>query len=601
MDSLRGHPIPSGALSWLRLCVVAALALAALAAIAPSQASACNRVAAPGGSDGAAGTAAAPYATFGKLAHWLAPGQTGCLRAGTYRENVEVNANGAPGAPITIQSYPGERTTYLGRLTTDRTSSYLTFRTWSSTGRPRRATEARSSQAPPSRGEHRVIGNEVTNWHTAICFAVGNESFGRAPRVVIKRNRIHDCGQLPPTNRQHGIYLHSPCCAQVTDNWVYDNADTGIQMFPDADGNHIARNVVYGNGDNISFGGDTKDGVCASSNNNLVERNVLAHPKVKENVGSWSGCGKPGTGNVLRENCIWPATFEGTKGHSLMNNFHVDPQFVNAAAKDFRIVPGTPCAALVSEPGVAHTGAGSAKKRGKRALTLRSNRRSVRVGRRILLSGRVQRHHPARPCAGRDPGARPRWLERRAQGAHRVQPALPPRGASARPPRRAAGACQGPAFAARERPAPAGPAGGRRPLENPARAGAPVSLVPGAPWGAVAVRGTELLAADAVLPEHLSRGHKGPLGHRVVGLVWILCARDRPRDAVREPPVAEIQLELRKLADPPAVQHRAQQPVVGDVVVEHPRDDVDEHSRVPRCPALQDGSGSRRGGASCWS
>ena len=42
-----------------------------------------------------------------KLAHSLAPGQTGCLRGGTYRENVEVNANGAPGAPITIQSYPG--------------------------------------------------------------------------------------------------------------------------------------------------------------------------------------------------------------------------------------------------------------------------------------------------------------------------------------------------------------------------------------------------------------------------------------------------------------------------------------------------------------
>jgi hypothetical protein len=232
------------------------------------------------------------------------------------------------------------------------------------------------------------IGNEVTNRHTAICFAVGNESFGRAPRVVIRRNRIHDCGQLPPTNHQHGIYLHSPCCAQVTDNWVYDNADTGIQMFPDADGNHIARNVVYGNGDNLSFGGDSKDGACASSDDNIVERNVMAHPRVKENVGSWSGCGRHGTGNVLRENCIWPATFEGTEGYSLVNNLYVDPQFVNAAAKDFRIVPGTPCAALVADPGVAHTGGGSAKK--QRALTLRSNRRSVRVGRRIVLTGRVR-------------------------------------------------------------------------------------------------------------------------------------------------------------------------------------------------------------------
>ena len=196
------------------------------------------------------------------------------------------------------------------------------------------------------------IGNEVTNRHTAICFAVGNEQYGRAPRVVIRRNRIHDCGQLPPTNHQHGIYLHSPCCAQVTDNWVYDNADTGIQMFPDADGNYIARNIVYGNGDNISFGGDTKDGACASSDDNIVEHNVLSHPRVKENVGSWSGCGKHGTGNVLRENCIWPPTFQKAgEGFTLVNNFYVEPAYVNAAAKDFRIVPGTPCAPLVVDPG----------------------------------------------------------------------------------------------------------------------------------------------------------------------------------------------------------------------------------------------------------
>ena len=111
------------------------------------------------------------------------------------------------------------------------------------------------------------------------------------------------------------------------DNWVYDNADTGIQMFPDADGNYIARNVVYGNGDNISFGGDSKDGGCASSDDNIIERNVLSHPRVKENVGSWSGCGKHGTGNILRENCIWPPTFQKAGvGFTLLNNFYVEPR-----------------------------------------------------------------------------------------------------------------------------------------------------------------------------------------------------------------------------------------------------------------------------------
>jgi hypothetical protein len=376
---------------WRKTTPLAALAcVLALLTLAPAEASACNRVAAPGGSDGGPGTLAAPYATFQKLAHSLAPGQVGCLRAGTYRETVEVNANGAPGAPITIQSYPGERATFLGRLTTDKSSSYLTFQNMTFDGSAAPSDGGGSLKPSPTvHGESiAFIGNEVTNRHTAICFAVGSEDYGRAPRVVIRRNKIHDCGRLPPTNHEHGIYLHSPCCAQVTDNWVYDNADTGIQMFPDADGNYIARNVVYGNGDNISFGGDTKDGACASSDDNIIERNVLSHPRVKENVGSWSGCGKHGTGNVLRENCIWPPTFQKAgEGFALVNNFYVEPAYVNAAAKDFRIVPGTPCAPLVNDPGVPAGGAPSGKGAGRK-VTLQSSRRWVRVGGRLVLTGK---------------------------------------------------------------------------------------------------------------------------------------------------------------------------------------------------------------------
>ena len=377
-------------MSWRKATALCALAcVAALLALTPAQASACTRVAAPGGSDGAAGTAASPWATFQKLAHSLAPGQVGCLRAGTYRENVEVNANGAPGAPITIQSYPGERATFLGRLVTDKSSSYLTFQNMTFDGSAAPSDGGGSLKPSPTvHGESiAFIGNEVTNHHTAICFAVGSEDFGRAPRAVFRRNRIHDCGRLPPTNHEHGIYLHSPCCVQVTDNWVYDNADTGIQMFPDADGNYIARNIVYGNGDNISFGGESKDGGCASSDDNIVERNILSHPRVKENVGSWSGCGKHGTGNVLRENCIWPPTFQKAgEGFALVNNFYVEPAYVNAAAKDFRIVPGTVCAPLVIDPGF---GVGSApRKRTARKVILQSNRRWVRVGGRLRLSGR---------------------------------------------------------------------------------------------------------------------------------------------------------------------------------------------------------------------
>ena len=168
----------------------------------------------------------------------------------------------------------------------------------------------------------------------------------------------------------------------------------GIQMFPDADGNYIARNTVYGNGDNISFGGDSKDGACASSDDNIVERNILSHPRVKENVGSWSGCGKHGTGNVLRENCIWPPrSRRRAMGFALVNNFYVEPAYVNAAAKDFRIVPGTVCAPLVVDPGFGPAGGGP-RKRAARKISLQSNRRWVRIGGRLVLSGSLAARHP---------------------------------------------------------------------------------------------------------------------------------------------------------------------------------------------------------------
>jgi hypothetical protein len=371
MDNLRGHIAALCALFFLAACLTAT----------PARAAGCTRVATPGGN------------AFDQLAKSLKAGETGCLRGGVYREDVDVTAKGAPGAPITIQSYPGEWATFLGRLTTDKTAAYVTFQnmTFDGSAAPSDGNELKPS--PTVHGESiSFIGNEVTNRHTAICFAVGNEDFGRAPRVVIKRNRIHDCGQLPPTNHQHGIYLHSPCCAQVTDNWIYDNADTGVNLFPDADGNYIARNVMYGNGDNLSFAGRDKNGVCSSSDDNIVERNVISHPRVRDNITSWTPCGKHGTGNVLRQNCIWPATFEGPEGYSLAGNLYVEPQYVNAAAKDFRIVPGTPCAPLLVDSGAPPPRRAGSRK--ARALVLRRGRRTVRVNGRLVLSGRLRTNAP---------------------------------------------------------------------------------------------------------------------------------------------------------------------------------------------------------------
>ena len=100
----------------LRNRTLSAAALAATAAFfafaSPASAAGdCTKVAAPTGSDDAAGTPDAPFRTAQALAYSLRAGDVGCLRAGTYHENVELTERGTASAPIVLQSYPGERAT----------------------------------------------------------------------------------------------------------------------------------------------------------------------------------------------------------------------------------------------------------------------------------------------------------------------------------------------------------------------------------------------------------------------------------------------------------------------------------------------------------
>lgn len=398
------------------LIAAAVVVIVACLPAGASAASGCHRVASPAGNDGAAGTEAAPYRTFRKLISVLQPGQYGCLRSGVYDEDPTIRVSGTAAAPITITSFPGEWATLYGRLSVEDNVKRVTVAhmTLDGAGAPNDGSSKLPS--PTVHGDNvAFISNLVTNRNTAICFAVGNESHGRAYNVEIRGNRIYGCGVLPPTNHQHGIYLHSPCCAQVTDNWIHDNADTGVNLYPNADDNYFARNVIHGNGDNISFAGRSKGGVCESSDNNVIESNVITNPRVRKSITSWSPCGKHGSGNVLRRNCIYPPTFEGTEGYALQGNLHVDPRYVDPANADFRLQAGSPCAPLLDHPDLPGTGPlpvpginpvapplgqrfgvvqgqvpGGRPASGRGAgVTLRALRRFVRPGGRVVLAGRV--------------------------------------------------------------------------------------------------------------------------------------------------------------------------------------------------------------------
>ena len=297
----------------------------------------CDRVASTRGSDSNRGTAGRPYETVAKLANSLRPGETGCLRAGVYRGRVKISKGGRRGAPVTIRNWPGDRATVRGRVHVANSANNVVVRQLYLDGRNRARLPS-----PTVNGNNVVFrDNDVTTRNTTICFLLGSDEYGRALRTVIERNRIHNCGQLPPTNHHHGIYVEASSGARIEGNWIYDNADRGVQLFPDAQRSYVARNVIDGNGEGIVFSRRSAD--------NVVESNVIANPVVRYNIEDFELTGK---GNVARRNCLWSTRHPDKAGIQpdievpTLENVVTEPAYAGRDGKDFRLEPGSPCAAF---------------------------------------------------------------------------------------------------------------------------------------------------------------------------------------------------------------------------------------------------------------
>ena len=310
---------------------------------------ACDRVAAQGGSDGAAGTAAQPFGTAQRLVDSLDPGQTGCVR-GTLTGDMWIGRDG-----VTVASEPGQRGKVVGQVKVQPGADGVTVRDLDLDGR--RASGLNIGPAIYG-NDATFIGNDVTNGNTAICFILG--TFGhdgniRVQRTRIEGNRIHNCGMLPRNNLGHAIYVEHTQDARIIGNEIFDNADRGVQLYPNSQGTLVAGNVIDGNGVGVIFGGLNGE----SASNNVVRHNLITNPTARSAVESWYPADTPqGVGNVVEQNCVWggsnliSTTFGG---FTPADNRTVDPQYVDRAAKDFRLREGSPCAAVLE---AGRTGAG---------------------------------------------------------------------------------------------------------------------------------------------------------------------------------------------------------------------------------------------------
>lgn len=352
-----GHPPGRSATKgWLApalalACVLATVAARATPRTAPEPEVRCTRFASPWGSDALPGTRKRPYRTVKRLLAGTPRGGTACLAGGVYHENVDIRRGGEAAAPLTLTSAPGTRATLKGVLAIFHSASYVTISNLDLDG------VGGAVPSPTVNGDHVTLdGVDVTNEHTTICLVVGGaaDTYGVASYTTIRRSRIHDCGKLPPTHYDHGIYLVSSRHARIVDNYVYDNADWGIVLYPDAQDSLIAHNVVDGNGSGIILSG-TDD---MSANGNVVTHNVVSNSTDSSSVGrsgnnygfnvtSYWGGSAVGRDNVVVHNCFWNGVSGDVEtangGFSPNDNVHADPQYVDRESKVFELRPGSPC------------------------------------------------------------------------------------------------------------------------------------------------------------------------------------------------------------------------------------------------------------------
>jgi parallel beta-helix repeat protein len=344
---VKSRIVPIHALRWLAPAAVAAVAVlwsGGGAGAAPL----CDRFASPLGLNTNPGTELLPYRTAQKLVNSLTAGQTGCLRGGPYPGAVTIVRGGSEGAPVTLQSYPGERARVVGRVLVQSGADYVTLSNLDLVG-----TNLENLGSPAIEANYATVeDSDITNLNTADCVFVGtSEHF--VEHVTITRNRIHDCGLIPLTNRHQGISVWNAGDTEITRNVIYNNADRGIQLWPNAQRTLVARNTLDGNGEGILLAGSK----TLTSDNNVIERNVVTNSTARDNIEvNWPVGAPVGTGNVVRENCVSGGPRDNgdggiqprVKGVVVSGNLVASPDYVDRLAGNYDLASDSDCLRVVN-------------------------------------------------------------------------------------------------------------------------------------------------------------------------------------------------------------------------------------------------------------
>jgi hypothetical protein len=310
----------------------------------------CDLFASPSGSDSAGdGSLGSPFASLNRLDAVLRPGQTGCLRAGSYGGTStwhQLDTDGTARGQITIASYPGESATVRGYV--DIEGSYTTLSHLSIDGSNtfyKQVRDGTNCPAPVSQplmiaGQNDVL--EYDNYYQGVARLRGNGIgigfWGNADNAIIRYSKIHDVGQCEAYD--HLIYLSHGNNVQIYDNWIYDDAHgRGVQLYPAPTNARVYDNVIDHVGEGFVIGNEPGYTV---SGNQIFENtitNCMGLPSeniMGQGIHDIYG-GRPGTGNTFHDNVLFkdPGGLGDLSAVRAYANATRDPGFINQARHDY--------------------------------------------------------------------------------------------------------------------------------------------------------------------------------------------------------------------------------------------------------------------------
>jgi hypothetical protein len=297
------------------------------------------RFVSPSGSDRARGTRDRPWRTIAKATRTLRPGQTVVILPGRYVENIVMTRSGRRGAPITLSAQHGAVLAADPARARDAVplefagAAYVRVRGLTIEG----ATGPSTTNVYAASGAHDIEIVRCTIRHSA---RQGFFSERSTRRIRILASRIQDNGGSGPQHLDHDIYIEGSGHVVAGNLITGARNGYGIQIYPSSQDILVANNTIAGNGmGGIVLG---SDGPTTATGATIVN-NVIAH-NGQDGFSTYWGA-TVGHDNLVRRNLAWANAqdgFAGARGVTLRDNLSGDPRFVDEAAGDYRLRPGSP-------------------------------------------------------------------------------------------------------------------------------------------------------------------------------------------------------------------------------------------------------------------